>query len=336
MLVLGCGSAGAPDAALPDAPMVDAYDGDPDGLVLLFLIDASETVRGHQEAALDALVSLREPLREDVGIPVVLGVLDTFMRSPGPGSVGEACAAGTGGRLRRDGEPAVPGCRATYPPWHVFDPDRPEAALHDAACVVRRLESCPIEQPLESLAMALGAPSRRFGVAGEPGTDVLGGLRFERPFVAVFAFVPEDDCSTRRTSVQTRDDTTLAPDERCARFAGDLGSVQRHVEAILEAVPPRRLALYFFGGIPPEAIGRSVDDLAADPNIAPRFRPDGLKLEPACRAPSGIAVYPPDRQLDFLAAMQARGVFAAEMGSLCRDYREELERVTATLFFTRR
>lgn len=261
---------------------------------------------------LDALVT--GELRDDPGpeffgarslhVGMITGDLGS-MGHPVPGCMGD----GDAGELLTAGDPRMPGCAASYPPFHVVERDgRPatEVAAELACRAAIADGACPIQQPLEATLRALS-----------PDTIANAGFLRERSGLVILIVTDRDDCSVADARLFDPDDASLGePSLRCGLHPELLHPIDRYV-AGLAAVRPteRRLIVASIAGVPIDALGppgERPDYLAilAHPDMELRVDPaEPTRFVPSCHEPvAGDAAAPPRRLLALGARLGPLGV----------------------------
>ena len=236
---------------------------------------------------------------------------------PVPGCVG----GGDGGALRTEGDPGVPGCASSYPPFQVVERGgRPAADVAaDLACVVPPGDRCTIDQPLESVLRTLS-----------PASSAHAGFLRDGSTLAIVIVSDRDDCSVADPRLLDPDATELGELAlRCGLHPELLHPIDRYVTAI-SAVrrSPRRLVLVSVAGAPPGVLPSlaetpSYESILAELEV--RVDPDmPTRLEPACTDAIGPA--DPARRL----VTVARDLYAAgatsTVRSICEPVDEAIDR----------
>lgn len=341
---------------------------------LLFVIDSSATMAAAQAslvAQLPRLVSelLDPPDSDGDGAPdwpaipdLQVGVITTDMGSAGhplPTCGGGAFGyeLGDDGLLLDRGDPAMPGCDATYPSVFRFTGGDRDELVTELGCMVSvGTGGCGFEQPLEAALKALSpstaAPYTRAdyvpptffrGTVGHGGGANRGLVR-ESSMLAVVIVTDEDDCSVRdpeltdpsSSSRYSSTDLNL----RCFSFPDAVHPVQRYVDGLLalRAHRPDLFALAVIAGIPVDAAvdrptAADFEAILAHAAMIERVDPSlPTRLVPSCNEPGRGVAFPPRRLVQVAAGV---GEGRSTVQSICQEDLSPAVAALASLFVRR-
>lgn len=351
----------------PDASFVEPSGRcvEPAGVDLLFVIDDSSSMAEEQAALITQLpVLVRDlvdpPDGDGDGEPdwrpipsLQIGVISTDMGSAGfpvPGC--DRGSAGTrlgdDGILTSRGDPAIAGCRASYPPILAFGlGDGPASLVRDVSCVASvGTDGCGFEQPLEAALKALApsaptsytradyVPPIFFDGTSGHGDRENAGLVRDDTLLAIIVITDEEDCSARDPELFSPS-TPVYPGEpnlRCFLYPDALHPIERTVEGLLalRAHRPDLFALAIVAGVPAEAARElpsraDYESLLEREEMLERVDPDRpTSLLPACSSARGSA--PPGRRL--VRAAMAIGEGRSTVQSVCGDFSAAVAPIT--------
>lgn len=252
------------------------------GVDVLFVVDNSHSMAEEQASLAEQFPRMvRALITGDVdgdgvldfpaAADLHLGVVTSDMGTGGHSLPG--CSEpmfGDDGILRTEGNTAVEGCAATYPPFVSFNPsegDTVDQAASDFACVAQvGTEGCGIEQHFEASLKALvpsGSGVTFFGDTTGHGDAANAGFLRADSVLAVVVVADEDDCSVSDPDLfNPSSETYTEPlNLRCATYAEEaLHPVSRYVDGLraLRSDHPERFVFAAVVGVPP--------DLVADPS----------------------------------------------------------------------
>jgi hypothetical protein len=341
-----------PAPVLVDAgclPVVEVDGGTattPEKVDLLLLVDNSNSMTEEQESLAVALPNIVRALSSgDVDLDGVedfppvgslqVGVITTDMGTGGHRlPTCEDPVFGDDGILKAEGNTAVAGCAATYPPFARFEPEgdvTPEEFAASVACVSRAgTGGCGFEQPLEAVLKAI-TPARSPIEFWAPGGIPTAGhgdganVGFVRPdsVLVLMVVTDENDCSAADPEIFNPRSATYTGDLnlRCPTFRSALYDVARYVDGFLAPRPgtPGRLVYATIAGIPPDLAGLPATAILEDARLVERPDPRApTRLVPSCDVLGRGFAFPPRRLLEVGDQLARRGARTIHQ-SICQE-----------------
>jgi hypothetical protein len=248
---------------------------------------------------------------------------------------------GEDGVLRTVGNPDLPGCMGTYPPFldFVAAADDPLAFASDVTCVAQAgTGGCGFEQPLEAMLKALSpnmptaytsasytAP-RFFRDTPPHGSGANAGFVRDDTLLAVVIVTDEEDCSASDLDLFDMSSAEYPGDLNLRCFLhGDraLHPISRYIDGLvaLRARRPDLLAFALIAGIPVDlAIDAPSDvhfaSILADPRMEERVDPTASnRLIPSCNVVGRGVAFPPRR---LVSVAQGIGAGRTTIQSICQ------------------
>lgn len=307
---------------------------------VLFVVDDSNSMAQEQEALSRAIPRVVEALAtgdaNGDGIqefPAIAslrtGVVSTDMGTGG--FVVPTCdrsSFGHDGVLRTRGNPARPGCDASYPSFLDFDSASAtvDEFSRSVSCVsMLGTGGCGFEQQLEAVLKALtpsdSSTTFHEGTGGHAHGANAGFLRDEAVLLVVM-LTDEDDCSALDPEVFDPASTRYSGDLnlRCFAHPEAVHPVERFVQGLLAAKgDAARLVFAPIVGFPVDLEGAASSVILDDPRMEERPDPEmPQRLTPTCRRVDGQVAFPARRILSVADGLRREGA-ASVPGSICQE-----------------
>jgi hypothetical protein len=335
--------AGPRDAGMPITPTGRCVRAAP--VDLLFVIDNSNSMTEEQASLAEQIPRIvstlvdppdRDRDGEPDWLPVTdmhVGVVTTDMGTGGfrvPTCVEPNF--GDDGILRTEGNTAIAGCMATYPPFLSFGLGAdPMAFATDVTCVARMgTGGCGFEQQLDAMLKAV-TPSTSgitfvMGTVGHGDRENVGFVR-RNSLLAVIMLTDEEDCSASDPALFDPMSSTYTGDLnlRCFMHPAAVHRVERFADGLraLRAERPDLFMLNLIVGIPTslnEAGARGdYAEILEHPEMQERVDTGSPtpRLVPSCNVPGRGIAFPPRRLVQLAAQFPEQSI----VQSICQsDY----------------
>ncbi|MAQ18536.1 MAG: hypothetical protein CMN30_27530 [Sandaracinus sp.] len=328
---------------------------------LLFMIDNSGSMEEEQASLASEIPRLVRVLTsgengDETFTPVKslrVGIISSDLGT-GPSGACGGTGFGDDGVLITTGNPADPGCSATYPTWLEFNDgeDDPDAIAADVNCVAGSLgtNGCGFEQQLEAILKAL-TPSTSTDIVFAGGTSGHGdgqnnGFVRDDSLLAIIAVTDEDDCSATDQSLFVQENPALTPNInlRCYVHRDLNYPVSRYTDGLLRlrADNPDLLVYATIAGLPVDLVPESdvsgaafvsaVNDILDAPEMQEQPDPDNsTQLLPSCDIGERGVAYPARRMIELARDLEDRGANGI-VQSICQaDFSGALDAIIAKI-----